>query len=91
LSIQPGRRRREVKVKVQRWGHSLAVRIPKSYAADTRIQQDTEVELSIDNGRLIISPLLPRAITLEELLENVTPENLHREFETGPPVRSEIW
>jgi antitoxin MazE len=80
-----------VKVKVQRWGNSLAVRIPKSFAADTRIEQDTEVELSIDKGRLIISPVSPRAITLEELLEGVTPENLHGEFETGPAVGAEAW
>jgi antitoxin MazE len=80
-----------VKVKVQRWGHSLAVRIPKSFAAETRIQQDTEVELSIDKGRVIISPLAPRVITLEELLEGVTPENLHGEFETGPTVGAEAW
>ena len=80
-----------MKVKVQRWGNSLAVRIPKSFAADTRIEQDTEVELSIDKGRLIISPVSPRAITLEELLEGVTPENLHGEFETGPAVGAEAW
>jgi antitoxin MazE len=67
------------------------VRIPKSFAAETRIQQDTEVELSIDEGRLIISPVVPRPLTLEELLEGVTPENLHGEFETGPAVGGEAW
>jgi antitoxin MazE len=80
-----------VKVRVQRWGHSLAVRIPKSFAADTRIQQGTEVELSIDHGWLIISPVSPGEILLEELLEGVTPENLHGEFETGPAVGAEAW
>jgi antitoxin MazE len=80
-----------MKLRVQRWGNSLAVRIPKSFAADTRIQQDTEVELSIDKGRLIISPVTPRGITLDELLEGVTPENLHGEFEMGPAVGAEVW
>jgi len=80
-----------MKVRVQRWGNSLAVRIPKSFAAETRIQQDAEVELSIDRGRLIISPVPPAGITLEELLEGVTPENLHGEFETGPAVGAETW
>jgi antitoxin MazE len=80
-----------VKVRVQRWGNSLAVRIPKSFAADTRIRQGTEVELSIDQGRLIISPVPPGEIPLEELLEGVTPENLHGEFETGPAVGAEAW
>ena len=80
-----------MKVRVQRWGNSLAMRIPKSLAADMRIRQDTEVELSIDQGRLIISPVPPEVITLEELLEGVTPENLHGEFETGPAVGAETW
>jgi antitoxin MazE len=80
-----------MKVRVQRWGNSLAVRIPKSFATETRIQQDTEVELSIDKGRLIISPVAPRVITLDELLDGVTPGNLHGEFETGPAVGAEVW
>jgi antitoxin MazE len=80
-----------MRVRVQRWGNSLAVRIPKSFAAETRIQQDTEVELSIDEGRLIISPAVPRPLTLEELLEGVTAESLHGEFETGPAVGGEAW
>jgi antitoxin MazE len=67
------------------------VRIPKSFAAETRLQQDTEVELSIDEGRLVISPAAPRRITLDELLDGVTPENLHGEFGTGPAVGAEVW
>ena len=80
-----------MKVKVQRWGHSLAVRIPKAFAAETRIHQDGEVELSIDQGRLIISPVTPGVVTLEGLLEGVTPENLHGEIETGAAVGAEAW
>jgi antitoxin MazE len=80
-----------MRVKIQRWGNSLAVRIPKSFAAETRIQQDTEVELSMDEGRLIITPVGSREMTLEELLEGVTPDNRHGEFETGPAVGAEAW
>jgi antitoxin MazE len=65
--------------------------IVKSFAAETRIEQDIEVELSIDEGRLIISTAAPRCPTLEELLEGVTAENLHGEFETGPAVGGEAW
>jgi antitoxin MazE len=80
-----------MRVRVQRWGNSLAVRIPKSFAAETRIEQDTEVDLSITEGKLIISPVARPEITLEELLERMTPENRHGEFKTGPPVGAEIW
>ena len=80
-----------MKVRVQRWGNSLAVRIPKSFAAETRIEQDTEVDLSISEGKLIISRVTRPEITLEQLLERVTPENVHGEIKTGPPVGAEEW
>jgi antitoxin MazE len=80
-----------MKVRVQKWGNSLAVRIPKSFATETRIEQDTEVDLSIVEGKLVISPATVPEVTLEQLLERVTPENCPGEFETGPAVGAEIW
>jgi antitoxin MazE len=80
-----------VKVRIQRWGHSLAVCIPESFAVETHIEQDTEVELTTAEGKLIISPLAGPEMTLEQLLEGVTPENLHDAFDTGPAVGGEVW
>lgn len=80
-----------MRVKVQRWGNSLAVRIPKSFAAETRIEQDTEVDLTIAEGKLIIKPILRPEITLEQLLDRMTPENRHGEFRTGRAVGAEVW
>jgi antitoxin MazE len=69
----------------------LAVRIPESFAIETHLEQDTVVELTAAEGKLIISPVTCRELTLEQLLEGVTPENLHDEFETGPAVGVEAW
>jgi antitoxin MazE len=80
-----------MKVRVQKWGNSLAVRIPKSFAVEARVEQDTEVDLSIVEGRLVISPTRRHTPTLEELLKRVTPQNRHGEFETGPAVGTELW
>ncbi len=80
-----------MKVRIQRWGHSLAVRIPECFAVETHIEQDTVVELTTAEGKLIISPVSGPEMTLEQLLEGVTPENLHHEFETGPAVGGEVW
>ena len=53
--------------------------------------QDTSVELSLRGGQLVIR-LLPREpLTLEELLQGVTDENLHGEWDTGPAVGREAW
>jgi antitoxin MazE len=80
-----------MKVRVQKWGNSLAVRIPKSFATETRIEQDTEVDLTIIEGKLVISPTSGPEVTLEELVERITPENRHGEFDTGPSVGAEAW
>jgi antitoxin MazE len=80
-----------MKVRVQKWGNSLALRIPKSFAAETRIAQDAVVELSLVDGKLVITPVDGPYWTLEQLLQGVTPENLHSEVETGPAVGAEAW
>jgi len=80
-----------MQTRVQRWGNSLAVRIPKSFAAETHLTEGALVELSLVGGTVIVSPLIEPEPTLDELLERVTPENLHGEWDTGKPVGRESW
>ena len=80
-----------MKTRIQKWGNSLALRIPKSFAAETHLEQGTLVEVSLQNGTLLITPLPQPAITLEALLKRVTPQNLHHEVDTGPAVGGEVW
>jgi antitoxin MazE len=80
-----------MKVRVQKWGDTLALRIPESFASEMRIEQDTEVDLSIVDGKLIISSTKGWAVTLEDLLERITPENRPGEFQTGPSFGAEEW
>ena len=80
-----------MKTHIQKWGNSLALRIPKSFAVETHLEQGTLVEVSLVNGTLHVTPLRQPAVTLEALLQGVTPENLHPEVDTGPAVGSEVW
>jgi antitoxin MazE len=80
-----------MKTRVQKWGNSLALRIPKSFAAEAGIREDASVELSLVEGALVVRPVIPEPLTLEELLRGVTDENLHGEWDTGPAVGKEIW
>lgn len=80
-----------MKARIQKWGNSLALRIPKSFAAETHLEQGTVVEVSLVNGTLHVTPLRPPVVTLEALLRGVTPENLHHEVDTGPSMGSEVW
>lgn len=80
-----------MKTKVQKWGNSLAVRIPKSFANETRLEPNTLVEVTLVDGNLIVSPIYSSATRLEKLLEGVHTDNLHQEWQTGKAVGKEIW
>lgn len=80
-----------MRVQVQKWGNSLAIRIPKSFAKETKIDQGSIVDLSTVEGQLVAKPIREYEYSLEELLAGVTEENLHREFDTGSAVGQEIW
>lgn len=80
-----------MKTAVQRWGNSLALRIPKAYATETRIHEGSEVELSLKGGSLIVRPVPRKRHALADLLKQVTPRNLHGEVSTGKAVGKEIW
>jgi antitoxin MazE len=80
-----------MRTQVQKWGNSLALRIPKSFAEESNIQAGSLVDLSVAKGRLIVAPLAEKKYTLEELLAGITKENLHGEVDFGPPVGKEFW
>lgn len=80
-----------MRVAVRKWGNSLALRIPKSFADDTHIESGTEVEVTLEAGRLIVTPVPTPAVTLEALLVGVTLENTHGEIATGPATGREVW
>ena len=80
-----------MKTRVQKWGNSLALRIPKSFATEVGLQTDSSVEVSLVKGKLIIAPIVKRKLTLRALLAQVTDNNLHREVDTGSAVGSEAW
>lgn len=77
--------------RVQKWGNSLAVRIPRVLAEEIGLRPDAPVDLSLVKGRLILEPVQEQTFTLDQLLAQVTRDNLHNEVETGPPSGNEIW
>jgi antitoxin MazE len=77
--------------KVQKWGNSLALRIPKAFAADAQLENGTVVEMSFVDGQIVVKPVIPPAWTLGQLLAGVNSENIHPETDTGNPVGKETW
>lgn len=79
-----------MKVQIQKWGNSLALRIPKSFALETNIEQGTTVEVALEKGKITVKPVKDE-ITLESLLADITEENLHAEIDFGKPEGREVW
>lgn len=80
-----------MKTAVQRWGNSLALRIPRTYAAETRISEGSKVELTLKSGSLVIRPISRKRHSLADLLRRVTPTNRHESVSTGAAVGQEVW
>ena len=80
-----------MQARVQKWGNSLAVRIPKSFALQSQLNQNTVVEMSMEDGKIILLPVPQPEVNLTQLLEGVTSENLHQEIEVGNSMGREAW
>jgi antitoxin MazE len=79
-----------MQTRIQKWGNSLALRIPKSFAKDSNMEQDTLVELTLQDGRLVVTLIEPQ-LTLDQLVAQITPENVHSEQDFGAAVGREVW
>ena len=76
---------------IGKWGNSLALRIPSAVAQEAAVSEGKSVEISVESGRIIITPIAkaPR-YTLDELVAGITEENRHEETDTGPAVGNEF-
>jgi len=77
-----------MQARVQKWGNSLAVRIPKPVITETGLGENALVEVSSD-GEVITIRRSVRIPTLEELLAGITDENKHELVDWGPDVGKE--
>jgi antitoxin MazE len=80
-----------MKTHVQKWGNSLAVRIPKALAEETGLREDSCVEMNLQDGAVVIRPTIGRKLSLEQLLAGVTARNIHQETDFGEAVGNELW
>lgn len=80
-----------MQVRVQKWGNSLAVRIPKPLAEDADVREGTVLNLAVSEGKVVATPVEKKKQTLKQLLAKITRKNLHAEVDSGPSVGREIW
>lgn len=78
--------------KVQKWGNSLAFRIPIRTAKRLGLKAGSRIKTSETFRQLIIEPVSrKREATLDDLLSRITPDTIHPETDWGKPVGKEIW
>lgn len=80
-----------MQTRIQKWGNSLGLRIPRSFAQEVGVGAGSEVDLSVKDGDLVVRPARRRPYQLTDLLRRVTAKNVHGEVDAGRPVGREIW
>jgi antitoxin MazE len=75
---------------VSKWGNSLGLRIPKSVAREAQLDEGDTVQVSVDNGAIVIRPSR-RRYSLDDLVRRITPKNRHVETHWGGPLGDEVW
>jgi antitoxin MazE len=80
-----------VQTKIQKWGNSLGVRIPRGLAEELGLAAGTEVSLTAMDGELVLRPSVPSRLRLQDLLAGITPENIHDAMDSGDAVGAEAF
>lgn len=80
-----------MKVKIQKWGNSLAMRIPKAFADQSMISEDKYVNLTLVDKKIVVEPVEEKQYVLKELIAGINKKNLHKEIDFGKPIGNEVW
>ncbi|MEA1927107.1 MAG: AbrB/MazE/SpoVT family DNA-binding domain-containing protein [Candidatus Auribacterota bacterium] len=76
---------------IQKWGNSLALRIPKILALDAHIKEGSRVEIVAADEKIMIEPIRKPVLDLKTLVSRITSENIHSEVDTGGRMGREAW
>ena len=79
-----------MKSKIQKWGNSLAIRIPKAFADELRLENNSQVEVIVREDVLEIRPRSD-GFKLDDLLNRIRKSNRHGEEDFGDAVGREAW
>ena len=78
-----------MKTTAQKWGNSLAIRVPKSIALQAGLKVKDALDIEVRKGVVLLRPHLRRVYKLEDLVKRMTPRNMHKELDFGEPVGRE--
>ena len=80
-----------MKVRIEKWGDRLAICIPANLATEASLAIDSEMEMAVVDGKIVLEPEVRRSLSLAELVSGITDENRHDAVDWGPAVGKEVW
>jgi antitoxin MazE len=80
-----------MKAILQKWGNSLALRIPKTFADEIKVHEGHPVDVCVAKGRIVVAPITARNYRLDDLVAAITRKNRHGETVNGDPQGREVW
>jgi len=75
---------------IQKWGNSLAIRIPATLAGQLNVTAGTPVEMTMHNGALVVTRRKRPKYSLREMLKKCKSEHFHGEIDWGPDGGREV-
>lgn len=79
------------KAQLAKWGNSLAVRIPKKLADEAKLREGDRLVLEVEGPGAVAIKAVRRPKILDQLISQITPENIHKAQDWREPVGAEIW
>ena len=79
-----------IRASIGKWGNSAAVRLPATLMTQANFSDKQPIDLVLQDGRIILEPVAAPDLNLDELLAQITPENIHVEIDFGQPVGREL-
>jgi antitoxin MazE len=80
-----------MKAILQKWGNSLALRIPKTFADEIKVHEGHPVDVCVAKGRIVVAPITTRNYRLDDLVAGITRKNRHGEIVNGDAQGREVW
>lgn len=74
---------------IRKWGNSPALRLPTAALKEAGYQLEQKVNLVVSRGRIVIEPSDKVEYDLNALVQGISANNAHAEFNFGKPVGQE--
>jgi len=81
----------ETRVKIQKWGNDLGVSFPLVIVNELSLREGLYMNIQKNGNEAIMKPIKSNSYNLDDMLSEITENNIHDSVEWGMPVGNEIW